>query len=78
VTVVASTVALALCALSLAATPAVAGQTCGASSGHQICVTVASGTLSGHAIVTVTNVSNNGVMVAKWAPDGGATTNLIT
>ena len=47
-----------------------AATTCGASSGHTICVTVSTTTLTGHVLVTVTNSPNSGPVFSTWDPPG--------
>ncbi len=51
-------------------TSAQAATTCGSSSGHTICVTVGSSTLTGHVLVTITNSPNSGPVFSTWAPPG--------
>jgi hypothetical protein len=54
-----------------------AATNCGTSSGHTICVTVASTTLTGEQTVTVTDAPNNGVVFATWVPSTGPAVRLI-
>jgi hypothetical protein len=69
---------LALVALiGLVPRAAAAASSCGSSGSHTICLTAAS-TLTGQALVTVTNSPNNGTVVFQWVPDNGSTTYLMT
>jgi hypothetical protein len=61
----------------LAPANADAASNCGTSSGHTICVTVASTTLAGEQTVTVTNAPNSGLVFATWVPSGGTAVRLI-
>jgi hypothetical protein len=61
----------------LAPANADASSNCGTSSGHTICVTVASTTLTGEQTVTVTDAPNNGVVFATWVPSTGPAVRLI-
>jgi hypothetical protein len=54
-----------------------ASQTCGASGGHTICISLASTTLSGSTIVTVTNSPNSGTIFVTWTPNGKPATTLM-
>jgi hypothetical protein len=56
---------------------AAAASACGSSGSHTICLSAA-GTLTGQALVTVTNSPNNGTVVFRWAPDGGSVIDLMT
>jgi hypothetical protein len=58
-------------------TQARAASSCGTSSGHTICVSVASNTLSGEASVTITNTPNTGDVIVTWVPSNGPVTTLI-
>jgi hypothetical protein len=69
---------LTLLAASLAQLPhASAVGTCGPSNAHTLCVSVPDGPLSGEVPVTLTNVTNKGVVIATWIPNGGSATELI-
>ena len=54
-----------------------AASNCGTSSGHTICVTVASTTLTGEQTITVTNAPNSGLVFATWVPSGGTAVRLL-
>ena len=54
-----------------------AASTCGSSNAHTLCVTLPDGPLSGEVAVTVTNVTNKGVVIVTWIPDGAAAMPLI-
>lgn len=47
---------------------AMAAATCGSSSGHTICVTLPSTTLTGDVAITVTNTPNRGTVLYTWVP----------
>jgi hypothetical protein len=54
-----------------------ASTSCGTSSGHNICVTVPDGPLTGASVITVTNNPNSGVVIATWIPSGRSAITLI-
>src|SRR4051812_38715755 len=71
-------VALAIVvAVTVRAAPAQAA-TCGPSGSHQICITLASRTLSGEARITITNSPNTGALVVRWLPAGRSVIALQT
>ena len=54
-----------------------ASPTCGPSGGHTICISIATTTISGPAIVSVTNSPNSGSIVVTWTPAGKTPVTLM-
>ena len=57
--------------------PNVVGPICGNTSGHQVCITLPSTTLSGPVPVTMTTSGNKGQFIVNWVPDSGPSTYLM-
>ena len=54
-----------------------ASPTCGPSGGHTICISMPSTTISGPALISVTNTPNSGNLVVTWTPAGKASATLM-